>query len=178
MLADALIRDRGNYPVSVALGASGPHRQAEVSYKYSRLFPKLIETHILLWRTVRLCGLLATHRCLSLSMHRGCFHGTMLLFKLRARWLIISFILALSSLPSLVSGTSKAKWTTLPKPVCRYVPEDAEWPSASTWRSLNETVGGNLLLGVPLAQPCYSNVTSSGQSCQQIRDEWTELSPR
>jgi hypothetical protein len=38
---------------------------------------------------------------------------------------------------------------------CYYLPTDPQWPSDAQWNSLNTTVGGKLIRGVPLARPCY-----------------------
>ena len=39
---------------------------------------------------------------------------------------------------------------------CRYLPGDAWWPSNQEWSSLNDTIGGRLIAGKPLAQVCYA----------------------
>ncbi|KAI0896797.1 FAD-binding domain-containing protein [Annulohypoxylon nitens] len=60
------------------------------------------------------------------------------------------------------------------KPACRYLPGDIGWPSDEKWNSLNQTTGGNLIRGTPLAEPCYRQ-ESGFQSgvCADIRDNWT-----
>ncbi|KAI0388906.1 FAD/FMN-containing isoamyl alcohol oxidase-like protein MreA [Xylariaceae sp. FL0594] len=59
---------------------------------------------------------------------------------------------------------------------CRYLPGDPEWPDEKAWASLNRTVGGRLIRGVPLGQPCYSPAYDGG-SCSRICNEWTSLTP-
>jgi hypothetical protein len=58
----------------------------------------------------------------------------------------------------------------------RYLPGDPEWPSDQDWAILNKTVGGNLIKGVPVAQPCYG-VEANKTECLQIQNEWVELLP-
>lgn len=62
---------------------------------------------------------------------------------------------------------------TLP---CRVLPGDPEWPNQDAWDALNDTVGGRLIKGTPLAKPCYAPDVDTA-TCDRIRDEWTHLSP-
>ncbi|KAI0798992.1 FAD/FMN-containing isoamyl alcohol oxidase-like protein MreA [Xylaria sp. FL0064] len=59
---------------------------------------------------------------------------------------------------------------------CRYLPSDAEWPNEDTWPQLNETVGGRLIRGVPLGQPCHTPLFNN-DVCAQIKEDWTLLTP-
>ncbi|KAK2604071.1 hypothetical protein N8I77_007030 [Diaporthe amygdali] len=62
------------------------------------------------------------------------------------------------------------------RPSYRFLPGDPEWPSDRDWATLNRTVGGNLIRGVPLAQPCYG-VTANAAECSTIQNEWAQISP-
>lgn len=60
------------------------------------------------------------------------------------------------------------------KATCRYLPGDPKWPDEKTWSSLNRTVGGKLIRGVPLGQPCYAPGYDS-ETCSRVQEEWTLL---
>ncbi|KAI1812807.1 FAD/FMN-containing isoamyl alcohol oxidase-like protein MreA [Poronia punctata] len=65
----------------------------------------------------------------------------------------------------------------LPCPTrCRYLPGDPEWPNREAWSTLNDTVGGRLIRGVPLGQSCQAR-TYSHAACSKILDGWTLLTP-
>lgn len=79
-----------------------------------------------------------------------------------------SFVTILAAAgPALTAATSKTY---------RYLPGDAEWPSERDWQELNNTVGGNLIRGVPLAQPCYGE-TADAQECSRIQNDWAQIDP-
>lgn len=54
---------------------------------------------------------------------------------------------------------------------CRYLPGDPEWPTAKDWSLLNDTIGGRLIRGTPLAQPCHTP-TLDISACAKIQQEW------
>jgi hypothetical protein len=54
---------------------------------------------------------------------------------------------------------------------CRSVPGDAEWPDASAWSALNNTIGGRLLATVPLAAPCHAP-NYDAQRCAFLQEQW------
>ncbi|KAF3003826.1 hypothetical protein E8E14_001905 [Neopestalotiopsis sp. 37M] len=56
---------------------------------------------------------------------------------------------------------------------CRLLHTDSVWPDLQTWDYLNQTVGGRLIHGTPLGQPCYSQ--EDVNKCTYIQDEWTSL---
>ncbi|KAF2993290.1 hypothetical protein E8E14_000402 [Neopestalotiopsis sp. 37M] len=58
----------------------------------------------------------------------------------------------------------------------RFLPGDSRWPTDSEWAALNQTVGGNLIRGVPLAQDCYGS-NANEEKCLIIQDEWAEINP-
>ncbi|TVY12592.1 FAD-linked oxidoreductase patO, partial [Lachnellula arida] len=62
------------------------------------------------------------------------------------------------------------------QPTCRYLPTDAKWPDQTVWDHMNQTVGGRLIRGVPLGQPCYTPQFSA-EECSRIQEEWVLLSP-
>ncbi|KAI0840584.1 FAD-binding domain-containing protein [Hypoxylon sp. FL0890] len=58
---------------------------------------------------------------------------------------------------------------------CRFLPGDAGWPTENDWSQLNKTIGGRLIQGVPLAEPCYSpTIDAARDTCVKIREEWVE----
>lgn len=71
-------------------------------------------------------------------------------------------------------GTAMAvvlAYDTAEERACRSLPGDTTWPSQSVWDQLNQTVGGNLLKGVPLGQLCHKPHMDSGK-CSQIQEQW------
>lgn len=60
---------------------------------------------------------------------------------------------------------------------CRPLPEDVSWPSNSEWTQLNDTLGGRLIRGRPLASPCFGSERSE-RECDAILGNWTQLDPR
>ncbi|OTA99520.1 hypothetical protein M426DRAFT_67659 [Hypoxylon sp. CI-4A] len=61
--------------------------------------------------------------------------------------------------------------------LCRFVPGDAGWPVSDDWNTLNSTVSGRLIQGVPLAQSCFEP-NFDNATCEAIRTQWSELQPR
>ena len=61
-------------------------------------------------------------------------------------------------------------------PACHYLPGDPQWPSVDTWNRLNSTLGGTLIAGVPLAQPCYGPNHNAAE-CSIIANEWIDTPP-
>ncbi|OTB00611.1 hypothetical protein M426DRAFT_267397 [Hypoxylon sp. CI-4A] len=60
------------------------------------------------------------------------------------------------------------------KTACRHLPRDIGWPSDQEWNRLNQTTGGKLIRGDPLAKPCYWPESDFGSSvCSRIRESWT-----
>ncbi|KAH8660530.1 FAD-binding, type 2 [Xylariales sp. PMI_506] len=56
---------------------------------------------------------------------------------------------------------------------CRYLPGDVGWPTENEWHHLNESIGGRLIRGVPLGQPCHFLSDDTEQTkCAQIREFW------
>lgn len=62
---------------------------------------------------------------------------------------------------------------------CRALPGDPDWPQEEEWETLNRTVGGRLIRGVPLAEAsCYSiNVSATSEACVKVQREWASLAP-
>jgi hypothetical protein len=58
----------------------------------------------------------------------------------------------------------------------RYLPGDPEWPSDQDWATLNQTVGGTLIRGVPLAQSCYG-AEANETECLKIQNDWADILP-
>lgn len=69
-------------------------------------------------------------------------------------------------------------WAQPPKSqsrsACRCFPGDACWPSAATWKSFNDTVGGRLIATVPLASPCHHDAFApyDAGACQSLQAQW------
>lgn len=75
----------------------------------------------------------------------------------------LSFIHTASAIPHHIRSA--------PTP-CHYLPGDAGWPSVAEWNALNRTVGGNLIRGVPLAQPCFAPYLDLA-ACAIVQANWT-----
>lgn len=90
---------------------------------------------------------------------------------------VAAFLFGVAFAHPIIEDTNTA--STAAKTQCRYLPGDKAWPNQNTWNELNRTVGGRLIAGKPLAQPCYgSDITASDAArCTELQNEWTELSP-
>ncbi|KAJ8063556.1 hypothetical protein OCU04_007428 [Sclerotinia nivalis] len=82
--------------------------------------------------------------------------------------------LAVISTFLVIAAASGNESTTVP--ACRYMPGDAVWPSDEEWEKLNQTIGGRLIRGVPLAQPC-SDPGYDPTICTMLADEWEDQEP-
>ncbi|KAI1357675.1 FAD/FMN-containing isoamyl alcohol oxidase-like protein MreA [Xylaria arbuscula] len=91
-----------------------------------------------------------------------------LLIQVACLFVLLPFVRAGPVTASSTSFTSKGK--------CRLLPGDAGWPKENDWQHLNRTVGGRLIRGVPLGQPCHTPLLNSGV-CAQIQEDWTLLEP-
>lgn len=54
---------------------------------------------------------------------------------------------------------------------CKYLPDDADWPSQDEWGTLNSTVGGRLVATIPLGSPCH-DPTFDEELCASLQEEW------
>lgn len=79
-----------------------------------------------------------------------------------------------SSLLFMVTAYPANTPNTSPQLECRHLHTDSTWPDINVWGQLNQTVGGRLIRGLPLGQPCYSH-DSEMDTCVKIQDEWTSL---
>ncbi|KAF5865579.1 hypothetical protein ETB97_003423 [Aspergillus alliaceus] len=59
---------------------------------------------------------------------------------------------------------------------CHCLPGDSCWPSASSWESLNSTVGGRLVATVPIGSPCH-DPTYDAAACAALKSNWTVPQP-
>ncbi|KAJ8124881.1 hypothetical protein O1611_g8759 [Lasiodiplodia mahajangana] len=82
---------------------------------------------------------------------------------------------ALLSMVALPSATN-ALVAQASNKVCRSLPGDSAWPSTKVWNRFNQTIGGRLIAGIPLAQPCSEDHLVPSL-CSQIRQDWTDLDP-
>lgn len=55
---------------------------------------------------------------------------------------------------------------------CYVLPADSDWPSTSSWDTLNSTVGGRLIATVPVGSPCH-DPTYDEAACLLLQTEWT-----
>ncbi|TGO19737.1 hypothetical protein BPAE_0334g00040 [Botrytis paeoniae] len=62
-------------------------------------------------------------------------------------------------------------------PACRYMPGDSEWPSDNDWQQLNQTIGGKLIRGVPMARPCYAGSDYDPKICATLASTWENQEP-
>lgn len=83
---------------------------------------------------------------------------------------IVSLFVLLPFVRAAPVTASSANFTSQGK--CRHLPSDAGWPNEDVWQNLNTTVGGRLIRGVPLGQPCHTPLLNS-EICAQIREDWT-----
>ncbi|KAF2004791.1 isoamyl alcohol oxidase [Amniculicola lignicola CBS 123094] len=88
-------------------------------------------------------------------------------------------------LPSLTLASSLSSRQTPPITTwngkqyrCKTYPGDAAWPTASTWSTLNSTVGGNLFKVVPPGASCYNSFGGASmynqQQCSAANSGWSK----
>ncbi|KAF2795411.1 FAD binding domain-containing protein [Melanomma pulvis-pyrius CBS 109.77] len=66
---------------------------------------------------------------------------------------------------SLLAGASTSN--------CKCTPNSPCWPSESDWSSLNTTISGTLIRGVPPASVCYSDQPNyDEEACSIVRSQW------
>lgn len=60
--------------------------------------------------------------------------------------------------------------------MCRYAPEDKEWPSPDDWSRLNGTVGGRLIATIPQASVCHTSPYNNYDEveCEVLAASWTQ----
>ncbi|EON65973.1 hypothetical protein W97_05215 [Coniosporium apollinis CBS 100218] len=60
---------------------------------------------------------------------------------------------------------------------CKCTPSDHCWPSDDDWSTLNDTLSGRLIRGVPPASVCYqSSPNYNPTSCAHVASQWTNSS--
>ncbi len=57
------------------------------------------------------------------------------------------------------------------QPLCRCLPGDTCWPKSQEWTTLNNTVGGRLIVTKPLAAPCH-DPTYNAAECANLKNLW------
>ncbi|KAI1146821.1 FAD/FMN-containing isoamyl alcohol oxidase-like protein MreA [Nemania diffusa] len=87
---------------------------------------------------------------------------------------IVSLFVLLPVVRAVPVAASSADFNSQAK--CRHLPNDAGWPNENAWQQLNRTVGGKLIRGVPLGQPCHTPLLNN-DICAQIKEDWTQLEP-
>jgi len=58
---------------------------------------------------------------------------------------------------------------------CKATPNDVSWPSLSQWATLNQTLSGRLIHGVPPATACHSSGPGFNASCVEIEAAWSSF---
>jgi hypothetical protein len=77
------------------------------------------------------------------------------------------FLLALATVRVIAQTTSSG-------PTCKAAPGTASWPSADTWVSLNQTVGGQLIKTIPPGSVCHAQQQFySPQLCPLVLNAWS-----
>jgi hypothetical protein len=65
--------------------------------------------------------------------------------------------------------------TTRSSGTCKTFPGDRQWPSHSTWSTLNNLLDGALIKNVPLAASCYSSWPQyDSNECEKLTAQWTD----
>ena len=59
--------------------------------------------------------------------------------------------------------------------VCKATPNNASWPSASEWASLNQTLSGRLLHPPAPAAACHSSAPGANQTCAEVTAAWSDF---
>ena len=60
-----------------------------------------------------------------------------------------------------------------PQPYCKPTPGSAEWPAASEWQSLNDSISGRLIAPVPPGLVCQPTSASfNNETCQTLVEQW------
>jgi hypothetical protein len=58
---------------------------------------------------------------------------------------------------------------------CKVFPGDRQWPSQSSWSTLNNLLGGALIKNVPLAASCYTSWPQyDSDQCEKLSAQWTD----
>ncbi|KAH7191742.1 uncharacterized protein B0J16DRAFT_393718 [Fusarium flagelliforme] len=58
---------------------------------------------------------------------------------------------------------------------CRCTTDDPCWPSTTTWKSLNSTLGGHLIKYIPPGAVCYKfHPSYNRKACDTVIEEWSE----
>nr|UYO77178.1 FAD-dependent isoamyl alcohol oxidase [Trichoderma calamagrostidis] len=57
---------------------------------------------------------------------------------------------------------------------CRVLPEDAAWPSAQNWATLNQTINGHLIATIPEASVCHTSPYEdyNATACALLQNSW------
>ncbi|ETS80423.1 hypothetical protein PFICI_07952 [Pestalotiopsis fici W106-1] len=70
-----------------------------------------------------------------------------------------------------VSSATAAPWQSTGNLTCRSMPGDVAWPNENDWQTLNATIGGQLIRGEPLGEPCYGTHIDA-TACSDIQSRW------
>jgi hypothetical protein len=82
-------------------------------------------------------------------------------------------VTAVATLSALLDLAAAAPSLASHHAACRVLPGDRQWPSHADWTRLNETVGGRLIAGKPLAHICHGSDYDAA-ACADLRQGWTE----
>jgi hypothetical protein len=56
---------------------------------------------------------------------------------------------------------------------CKAFPGDRNWPDATNWSSLNQTVKGQLIGTAPIAAVCHSGPRYDAAACRHVNADYT-----
>lgn len=57
---------------------------------------------------------------------------------------------------------------------CKSTPQDANWPTSSEWKALNQSLSGRLIRTSPAASSCYAgNPFNAHTNCSDVTQHWS-----
>lgn len=69
------------------------------------------------------------------------------------------------------------RWTrSTARASCRYLPGDTGYPTEESWNTLNDTVVGKLIRGIPLANVCHGTDIDDAK-CSSLEEDWSTVNP-
>ncbi|KAL4735442.1 hypothetical protein BDV11DRAFT_211995 [Aspergillus similis] len=86
------------------------------------------------------------------------------------------YLLTTCSLLAVLSVVAAAPGRPTTNGTCRYLPNDPQWPSSEEWQQLNNSVGGRLIRGIPLASPCHGGEYNE-TTCGTLQESWASPPP-
>lgn len=87
----------------------------------------------------------------------------------------LSLFYKMKSVLALAASLTSVAATANLSSSCYVLPSDTDWPSTSTWDSLNTTVNGHLVATVPIGSPCH-DPNYDAAACAVLQNNWTVAS--